>query len=55
MICESPKGSFGWEFLEGRGGEGILLVNFVWFIFLRRGGEGRGGEEREYKTIFASP
>jgi hypothetical protein len=33
-------------------GEGILLVNCVWFIFLRRGEEGREG--REYKTIFAS-
>jgi hypothetical protein len=36
---------------EERGGERILLVNCVWFIFLRR-----GGERREYnKTIFASP
>jgi hypothetical protein len=36
------KGPFGWGFLEGSGGEGILLVNCVWFIFLRRGEEGRG-------------
>jgi hypothetical protein len=27
----------------------------VRFIFLRRGEEGRGGEGREYKTIFVSP
>jgi hypothetical protein len=45
----------GWEFLEGRGGEGTLLVNCVWFIFLKRGEKGRGGKGREYKTIFASP
>jgi hypothetical protein len=38
-----------------RGGEGILLVNCIWFIFLRREEEGMGGERREYKTIFASP
>jgi hypothetical protein len=32
---------------EGRGGERILLLlNCVWFIFLRRGEEGRGGEGR---------
>jgi hypothetical protein len=41
--------------LEGREGEGILLVNCVWFIFLRMGGEGKGGEGREYKIIFDSP
>jgi hypothetical protein len=28
-----------------RGGERIFLVNYVWFIFLRRGEKGRGGEE----------
>jgi hypothetical protein len=37
---------------EERGGEGILLVICVWFIFLRRGGEGRpkgrGGNIRPF-------
>jgi hypothetical protein len=33
---------------EGREGEGILLVNCVWFIFLRRGREGRGGNIRSF-------
>jgi hypothetical protein len=32
--------------LEVFGGEGILLVNCVWFIFLRMGGEGREREGR---------
>jgi hypothetical protein len=36
-------------------GERILLMNCVWFIFLRRREEGRGGKGREYKPIFASP
>jgi hypothetical protein len=30
-------------------------LNCVWFIFVRRGEEGRGGEGREYKPNFASP
>jgi hypothetical protein len=33
---------------EGRGGERILLVNCVWFIFLKREDERRGGNIRPF-------
>jgi hypothetical protein len=34
--------------LEGRGGEGILLVNYVCFNFSIRGEEERGGNIRPF-------
>jgi hypothetical protein len=34
-----------------KGGEGILLRKCVWFIFLRRKEEGKGGKGSKYKHV----